>query len=482
MSLSQIHQPELSTVTELLIAQSSIEHAIIHLDGYLHWPKGQQSFELQNTSDERRILYTANWVVKHQQSYEYSETLFLNDGQSDFVEKQLSFEPLGEQHVRLRVTTLADGMSLVGQIHQTFGGFVDSISDVILVTKAEPFLDEGPRVLFVNDAFESMTGYTAQEIIGRTPRILQGPETKESAKQQMRSAFREWKQAYCQLDNYTKSGEHFVVELHITPLKDPIGWWTHWISLQRDVTQRIANEQKLLKQEALLLKKSRLANVGEISSSVFHEIYNPLTILIGHLHMLNDSLEERDISREELASAFSKMLIAGGRMEDILGGIRKLSRNAVEEGKTKFSVKQELDQVVSLVEQLYQRDQVEFDYKTSTIRPEVFGNSGKFQQLVLNLLSNARDATETADKKAVSVELCTMDDKVKIYVRNSGQPVDEALREKIFQPFFTTKSNEEGTGLGLSIVKQFVTEMHGQVEYHALKSGSEFMIQLPVTN
>ena len=169
-------------------------------------------------------------------------------------------------------------------------------------------------------------------------------------------------------------------------------------------------------------------------------------------------------------------------MEDILGGIRKLSRNAVEEGKTKFSVKQELDQVVSLVEQLYQRDQVEFDYKTGTIRPEVFGNSSKFQQLVLNLLSNARDATETADKKAISVELCTMDDKVKIYVRNSGQPVDEALREKIFQPFFTTKSNEEGTGLGLSIVKQFVTEMHGQVEYHALKSGSEFMIQLPVTN
>ena len=482
MSPSAERHTNFGSFTELLIDHTDLHQVIVYVEGNAKWKTGERTFELQNTSEERRILYTTIWVAANQQRYEYIETLFLNKGQSDFVEKRIRFEPIDDTQVRLSAKTLTGSQSFINQIQNTFGGFVNSINDVILVTKAEPTVDDGPRVLFVNHAFERMTGYTPKEIIGKTPKILQGPDTKESAKQEMRNAFRDWQQIYCQLDNYTKDGKHFVVELHITPLKDAIGWWTHWISLQRDVTERIANEQKLLKQEALLLRKSRLASIGEISSSVFHEVYNLLTILIGHLHMLNDNLDERDLSQVELKKAFSKMLIAGRRMEDILGGIRKLSRNATREEPMIFSINQELDQVVSLVQPLYVRDGIEFSYNDDCTEAKVTGNPGKFQQLVLNLLSNARDATETAAQKAILVDVAAVNHRVQICIQNSGDPIPESLREKIFQPFFTTKGNDEGTGLGLSIVRQFATEMHGKVEYQETEVGSKFILSLPIAD
>jgi PAS domain S-box-containing protein len=110
------------------------------------------------------------------------------------------------------------------------------VDDVVLITEAEPSQAPGPRIVFVNAAFERMTGYTSEEVIGLTPRILQGPRTDPAMLWQLHTALEQWQSARVCVTNYRKNGIPFDVEFDITPIADETGWYTHWVSIQRDVT------------------------------------------------------------------------------------------------------------------------------------------------------------------------------------------------------------------------------------------------------
>ena len=125
------------------------------------------------------------------------------------------------------------------------GTAMADLNDIVLITEAEPLQDEGPRIVFVNDAFERRTGYTREEVLGKTPRILQGPHTDREVLNQIRQRLKQWKPIHAELINYSKSGEEFWVELTIAPIADSTGWFTHWVSVQRDVTERVLAKNAL---------------------------------------------------------------------------------------------------------------------------------------------------------------------------------------------------------------------------------------------
>ncbi len=131
-----------------------------------------------------------------------------------------------------------------------------SINDVVLITEAEPFDSPGPRVLYVNEAFERMTGYNNEEIIGKTPRILQGPKTERAQLNKIRRALGKWEPVRVEMTNYRKDGTEFNVELSISPIANEQGWYTHWVSVQRETTERKQAEEALNKAHHQL----RLAN------------------------------------------------------------------------------------------------------------------------------------------------------------------------------------------------------------------------------
>ena len=119
------------------------------------------------------------------------------------------------------------------------------LNDIVLITEAEPIDHPGPRIVFVNEVFERLTGYTAQEAIGKTPRMLQGPKTDRAALDRIRAALAQWQPVREELVNYTKCGEEVYVEIDIVPLADEKGRYTHWISVQRNITARRNAEQAL---------------------------------------------------------------------------------------------------------------------------------------------------------------------------------------------------------------------------------------------
>jgi len=128
--------------------------------------------------------------------------------------------------------------------HDLLESVVINANDVVLVAEAEPLdlASGGPKVIYVNPAFTRMTGYDADEIVGRTPRILQSPKTDRAELDRLRAALKAWQPVEVELLNVRKDGVEFWVQINITPVTNAAGWYTHWVAIQRDITDRKQRE------------------------------------------------------------------------------------------------------------------------------------------------------------------------------------------------------------------------------------------------
>ncbi len=122
---------------------------------------------------------------------------------------------------------------------------ITNANDAVLITEAEPFNLPGPRIVYVNDAFTRMTGYTPEEVIGKTPRILQGPQSDIAALADLGEKMRQWQSCGVTTSDYKRNGEPFWINFNVSPVADANGWFTHWIAIERDVTSQKTAESVL---------------------------------------------------------------------------------------------------------------------------------------------------------------------------------------------------------------------------------------------
>lgn len=139
-------------------------------------------------------------------------------------------------------------------------------NDVVLITSAGS-IDEpqGPKIVYVNDAFVRLTGYSRDEAVGQTPRLLQGPRTRRDELDRIRHALTHWQPARAELINYTKAGREFWLEIDIVPLADATGVFTHWVAIGRDITAR------KLDQQALQMNEERFRFVAKATGNAVWE-------------------------------------------------------------------------------------------------------------------------------------------------------------------------------------------------------------------
>lgn len=147
-------------------------------------------------------------------------------------------------------------------------------SDAVLIIEADPRNELEPRIIYVNEAFTKMTGYKAKEVIGKSPRFLQGPKSDRNELDKLNKAMRDWKPCEVTTVNYKKNGQEFWINFKISPVANEKGWYTHWIAIERDVTANKIDE----KQKELLAKISEIFN----ESINLHNSLERLCKLIAH--------------------------------------------------------------------------------------------------------------------------------------------------------------------------------------------------------
>jgi PAS domain S-box-containing protein len=122
---------------------------------------------------------------------------------------------------------------------------IDQVPDAILISDSSPISEPGPRIVYVNPAFERETGYSAEEVVGKSPRMLQGPKTDRKALDRIRSALLSGQPVREELVNYQRDGSEFAVELSIGPVKNEQGYVTHLFAIQRETTDQYLQRERL---------------------------------------------------------------------------------------------------------------------------------------------------------------------------------------------------------------------------------------------
>jgi PAS domain S-box-containing protein len=183
---------------------------------------------------------------------------------------------------------------------------VSRLEDVVIITEAAPIDPPGPRIVFVNEAFERRTGYTAAEVIGQTPRILQGPRTQRGELARIRAALETRLPVRAELINYTRSGEAFWLETEIVPIADDTGWHTHFVAVQRDITARKREEALRASEITVLGLVAAGAPLAEVLDAIVRAVEDLSTGSLASIVLLDeDGLTLRHGAAPSLPAAFS---------------------------------------------------------------------------------------------------------------------------------------------------------------------------------
>ena len=351
--------------------------------------------------------------------------------------------------------------------------------EAILITDAELDLP-GPRVVFVNPAFTKMTGYTAEEIIGKTPRILQGPGTDKAVLSRLRQSLERGEASEGDAINYRKDGKEFHLEWQIAPIRSEDGPITHFLTVQRDITAR-------KRFEAQMFQSQKMETVGKLAGGVAHEFNSILTAIIGQSELLLSDLPEgsplaknaREIGKAAVrAATLTRQLLAFGREQCLNPETLDLNRViASMEGMFRHLMSSDVNIQIVLAPGLQ----------------AVKADAGQIEQVIMNMVINASDAMPNGGKLTLETENASFDQEsvarypelkpgnyVMIAITDTGKGMSAEVKARVFEPFFSTKAVGEGTGLGLSTCYGIIKQSGGHISvYSELARGTTFKVYLP---
>lgn len=258
---------------------------------------------------------------------------------------------------------------------------------------------------------------------------------------------------------------------HLKPFFEICGELTHSVQLSHELDN----------QKKITAHQSKLASIGELAAGVGHEINNPLSIIQGQTEMLQIHLKKNDISDEYIASKIDKTLKSVERIANIVKGLRTFARSDEVE-LCNFNIQEMILETVNMLSEIYRKDEIQLLLEVEDSL-WVHGNRGRLQQVIVNLLNNARDAIEKMELKIIEIHARKFNDQIKISINDSGPGIPLDLREKIFDPFFTTKEVNKGTGIGLALATTILKEHQGSlIMDNTFSTGASFVLSLPAVS
>jgi PAS domain S-box-containing protein len=352
---------------------------------------------------------------------------------------------------------------------------IEQASETVVIT------DPRAVILYVNPAFTRVTGYSREEAVGKTPRLLKSGRHDAAFFKELWGTIQAGQVWRGRLTNRRKDGALYLDETVISPVQDASGRIVNYVAVRHDVTAEVEREEQLRQSQ-------KMEAIGLLAGGVAHDVNNMLTLILGYNYLLQEGLKDgnplrpfaAEIGRAvEVGASLTRQLLSVSRRQ---GARRKaLDLNAL------------VIETVRMLRRIVGAD-VEMGTNLFPALWPVLADSGALEQVLLNFVVNARDAMPDGGKIRVeTVNLTVGSDGgpdpraplpagsyVMLSVRDTGAGMGEEVQERIFEPFFTTKEPGRGTGLGLSTVMGIVKEHEGRISVESAPGqGSTFRVYLP---
>ncbi len=428
-------------------------------DGSLSMEKAKKEVDLAIKNGSHRFIWAHKTLKDNIISCEVSihtsghnEDLFLMASVRDISEQQKQLEQIDEQ--RLFLKTTVDTMPAIFYCKDMKGNFK-----------------------IVNESFRQVFNLSDEQIISKNQFELFPKEVAEEFKRSDLETAKNKKVVNIEEFAFDDSGNKHYYDSYKFPYINNEGEVVATGGISIDITEKKEIEK-------ILFHNSKLASLGELAAGVGHEINNPLTIIKGYINViLKNALKKDPIDKEFIEKYLEKSKIAVDRITNIVGDLRRFSRVEDTE-KEMISVLNLCEEVFSMYVDFFARDEVELKFiKDSNITEDsqFYGSRGRIQQVLVNLLVNAKDAVLNSEVKKILFEVEIQKGIIVFSVSDTGSGIPLSVQDKIFDPFFTTKEVNKGTGIGLALSHTIIKEHDGKIEFFTKDGeGTKFTVSIPI--